>query len=66
MHFSHVHIVLNNFPTIGTLLGVVLYVYALWKKNQDLQIVSFITFLVLAMIAIPTVITGAAADLAVS
>jgi len=66
MNYSHVHIVLNHFPTIGTLLGVVLYVYALWKKNQDLQIVSFITFLVLAMIAIPTVITGAAADLAVS
>jgi len=66
MNYSHVHIILNHFPTIGTLLGVVLYVYALWKKNQDLQIVSFITFLVLAMIAIPTVITGAAADLAVS
>lgn len=66
MSYSHVHIVLNHFPSIGTLFGVVLYVYALWKKKQDLQIQSFITFLVMAMIAIPTVITGGAADVAVS
>jgi uncharacterized membrane protein len=66
MNYSHVHIVLNHFPSIGTLFGVVFYVYALWKKKQDLQIVGFITFLVMAMIAIPTVITGGAADVAVS
>ena len=66
MNYSHVHIILNHFPSIGTLFGVVLYVYALWKKKQDLQILSFIIFLVMAMIAIPTVITGGAADVAVS
>ena len=66
MNYSHVHIILNHFPSIGTLFGVVLYVYALWKKKQHLQVLGFVTFLAMAMIAIPTVITGGAADLAVS
>ena len=41
-------------------------VYALWKRNQELQIVSFVIFLVIAMVAIPTVMTGSAANVVVS
>ena len=66
MNYSHVHIILNHFPSIGTLFGLILLVYALWKRKQELEIVSFIIFLVMAMVAIPTVVTGGAADLAVS
>jgi hypothetical protein len=66
MNFSHIHIVLNHFPTIGTVFGVGLLVYALWKKNQDLQNMSFVVFLVMAMAAIPTAVTGGAASVAIS
>jgi len=65
MNYSHIHIVLNHFPTIGTFFGLALLVYALWKKDSELQIVSFIIFMVMAMLAIPTFITGAAADQAI-
>jgi uncharacterized membrane protein len=66
MNYSHIHIILNHFPSIGTLFGLALLVYALWKKDEELQLASFVTFLVMAMIAIPTVVTGGAANLVVS
>jgi len=66
MNYSHIHIVLNHFPTIGTSFGLALLAYALWKKDQELQIASCITFMVMGMLAIPTVITGAAADQAIA
>jgi len=66
MNYAHIHILLNHFPSIGTFFGLALFVYALWKKNQDLQILSFIIFMVMAALAIPTVITGLAADVAIS
>jgi len=65
MNYSHIHIVLNHFPTIGTFFGLALLVYALWKRDQELQIVSFIIFMVMAILVIPTFITGAAADQAI-
>ena len=66
MNYSHIHIVLNHFPTIGTFFGLALFVYALWKKKQDMQIASFVTFMVMAVLVIPTFITGAAAEGVVS
>jgi len=66
MNYSHMHIVLNHFPTIGTFFGLALLVYALWKKNQDLQIVSLIIFMVMAVLVLPTFITGGAASQAIS
>ena len=65
-NYAHVHILLNHFPSIGTVFGVALFAYALWKKNQDLQILSFIVFMIMAVLAIPTVITGAAASIAIT
>ena len=65
MNYSHIHIVLNHFPTIGTLFGLALLVYALWTKDQKLQIVSFVIFMVMAVLAIPTFITGGAASEAI-
>ena len=62
MNYSHIHIVLNHFPTIGTFFGLALFLYALWKKKQDMQIASFVIFMVRAVLVIPTCITGAAAE----
>jgi hypothetical protein len=65
MNYSHIHIVLNHFPTIGTFFGLGLLLYGMWRKNQDLQIMSFVTFMVMAMLVIPTFVTGAAANEAI-
>ena len=59
MNYSHIHILLNHFPSIGTLFGLVLLVYGVWKKDHKLQIVSFIVFMVMGLLAIP-VLAGSA------
>jgi uncharacterized membrane protein len=66
MNYSHIHIVLNHFPTIGSVFGLALLFYALWKKDDELKLASFIVFMVMAVLAIPTFITGAAANEAIS
>ena len=65
MNYSHMHIVLNHFPTNGTFFGLALLLYALWKKDQHLQVISFVVFMVMAILTIPTFITGAAANEAI-
>ena len=65
MTYSHIHIVLNHFPTIGTLFGLLLLLYALWRKDTELRNVSFVVFLVMSMVGIPTAVTGGAATVAV-
>lgn len=66
MNYAHIHIVLNHFPTIGTVLGTALFAYAIWKRNEELKNISFVIFMVMALLAIPTFITGAAADRAIA
>jgi uncharacterized membrane protein len=65
MNYSHIHIVLNHFPTIGTVFGLTLLLYALWRKDAELQLASFIIFMVMAVLAIPTFVTGTAASEAI-
>jgi hypothetical protein len=65
MNYSHVHIVLNHFPTIGTVLGLGLFIYALLRKNDELKEISFVIFMVMALLGVPTFITGAAAERAI-
>jgi hypothetical protein len=66
MNYAHVHIVLNHFPTIGTVLGLLLFVYALLRRHDELKEISFVIFMVMALLGLPTFITGAAAERAIS
>jgi ABC-type uncharacterized transport system permease subunit len=65
MNYSHIHIVLNHFPTIGTVLGLGLFLYALLRKHDELKEISFVIFMVMALLGVPTFITGAAAERAI-
>lgn len=62
MNFAHVHIILNHFPTIGTVIGVGLYIAALVKKSPDLQRASLMVIVIMALLGIPTYLTGSAAQ----
>ncbi len=62
MNSTHVHILLNHFPIIGTLIGTMLLLYGVWKKNKSIQNVSLITIFVMALIAIPVFLTGEPAE----
>ena len=65
MNLAHLHIVLNHFPTIGTVVGLGLFIVALVTKSDDLKRASLGIFLILALLAIPTYLSGSAAQQAI-
>jgi uncharacterized membrane protein len=62
MNFAHLHLLLNHFPIIGSMIGTGLLVASLFSKNDDLRRSSLITFIGIALITIPTFLTGFGAD----
>lgn len=63
--YAHVHIVLNHFPTIGTVIGLGLYIASLVRKSEDLQRASLLILVIMALLGIPTYLSGSAAQNAI-
>jgi uncharacterized membrane protein len=59
--WSHVHMILNHFPTVGWVMTLTFYVIALVANNDALKRASLAVFVVLAIVGVPTYVTGAAA-----
>src|SRR5215831_8498756 len=64
MNWTHVHLLLNHFPTIGMIVGLSVFFTAIVTKNDDLKRVSLGIFFFIALLSIPTFVTGTAAELA--
>jgi hypothetical protein len=62
MNFVSLHLFLNHFPIIGTLVGLGLFLVSLARRNQDLRRSSLIIFSAMALLAIPTFFSGAGAQ----
>src|ERR1700730_15261267 len=58
MDLAHVHLLLNHFPVIGSIIGGGLFLLALITKSDDLKRASLLVLLGIALIAIPTYMTG--------
>jgi len=58
MDLAHLHLLLNHFPTIGMIIGGGLFVVALIAKSTDLKLASLVVLLGIALIAIPTYVSG--------
>src|SRR5258706_14745397 len=52
MNFAHLHLLLNHFPIIGTIVGLGLFLISLLGKNEDLRRASLIIFPAMALLAI--------------
>jgi uncharacterized membrane protein len=61
MNFAHLHLLLNHFPIIGTVVGLGLFLVSLVGKNKDLRRASLIIFSAMALLAIPTFFSGTGA-----
>jgi len=59
--WSHVHMILNHFPTIGWVMALTFYVIALIANNDGLKRASLAVFVILSIVGVPTYVTGAAA-----
>ena len=62
MNLAHLHLLLNHFPTVGTVIGLGLFLYALISRNEDLKRVSLGVFFVIALVTIPAYLSGNAAQ----
>jgi formate hydrogenlyase subunit 3/multisubunit Na+/H+ antiporter MnhD subunit len=62
MNPTHFHLLLNHFPIIGTLISAVLLMWGLYKKQLNIQKVSAVSFIAMALIAIPVYLTGEPAE----
>jgi uncharacterized membrane protein len=64
MSLTHVHLLLNHFPTIGMIVGLGLFLLAIVAASDDLKRASLGVFFMIALLSIPTFITGTASRLA--
>ncbi len=66
LNLAHVHLLLNHFPTIGMIVGLGLYIVAILGKSDHLKSASLVIFFAIALLSIPTFVSGTAAGLALS
>jgi uncharacterized membrane protein len=56
--WSHVHIILNHFPTVGFVITLGLYITALVINNEVMKRTGLVLLVVCAILGIPTFVTG--------
>jgi hypothetical protein len=62
MNLAHIHLLLNHFPTVGMIIGLGLFLLALAGKSDDLKKASLVVFLGIALLSLPTYMSGNAAQ----
>jgi hypothetical protein len=65
VNLAHLHLLLNHVPTVGFFFGVVLFVFALLRKSEDLKQASLVAFYIIALVTIPVYLSGGAAEFAI-
>jgi hypothetical protein len=58
MNLAHIHLLLNHWPVIGSFIGLALFLVALVANSDDLKQTSLAFFALLALLAIPTYMSG--------
>jgi hypothetical protein len=61
MSTTHAHLLLNHFPTVGFVMTIGLFLAALVARSEHLKQASLGAFVGIALVAIPTYVTGNAA-----
>ena len=62
MNAAHAHLILNHIPVVGMWIGLLLLAYGMVRKNEEVTKVSLKLFIVMALISIPTFLTGEPAE----
>src|SRR5215216_2096647 len=58
---AHVHLLINHFPTIGTIFGLGLLLLSFLRRNDHLKKVSFEVLFLIALATMPVYVSGNAA-----
>ena len=62
LNLAHAHLLLNHLPTIGFGIGLAIYIAAYFGKSDLLKKAGLVIFFLVAVMAIPTYVTGSAAE----
>ncbi len=62
MDSTHWHLILNHFPIIGTILGTGIMAYGYFTQSEPTKKAALLTWVVMALIAIPVFLTGEPAE----
>src|SRR5262245_63183565 len=66
MNFAHLHLMLNHFPIIGTVVGFVLVLVSRTTKRDELNQAGLGALFIMALLTLPIFVTGAFAEGAVN
>src|SRR5207253_10533361 len=61
VNLAHLHLLLNHFPSVGTVIGLGLFVGSLVTQNDGLKRTSMLVLLLIAVSALPVYFSGNAA-----
>jgi len=59
---AHLHLLLNHVPTVGFVIGLILFVSSLIARSAELKRASLVIFVGIALVTIPTYVSGNAAQ----
>lgn len=62
MNDAHLHMVVNHFPIIGTILGAGILIAGIFLKNNTVKNVAYVLFVVAAVFAAVSMATGEGAE----
>lgn len=62
MSLTHLHLLLNHFPVIGTVIGIALLAVALLRRSSELGKISLGLFVALGVISVIVFLTGEPAE----
>src|SRR5262245_15471525 len=64
LNAQHLHLLLNHFPTVGYAIGVGLFLVAVFLSGSELKQASLVIFIAIALVSLPTYLSGNAANFA--
>src|SRR5262245_3119732 len=66
MNFAHLHLILNHFPIIESIVGFGLFLPSVFARNKDLRRSGLIVFAAVALLTIPAFMSGFGAQLRIT
>jgi hypothetical protein len=58
MSAVHVHLLLNHIPILGSIFGLLLLCYGMFKQSDEIKKTSLGVFVITALVTIPVYLTG--------
>lgn len=62
MNGTHIHLLLNHFPIIGALIGTILLLWGIIRKQENIRSAGAVIIVIMTLLAIPVFLTGETAE----